>query len=159
MDSRETYTILTEMSSAILADGNNLKARAEGYSMYPFIKPGSIVTLAPVNEETILSPGDIIAWKREAGFVMHRLASITRTSEGDIYITRGDSCINFDIPVTRSLISGKVITIEDRKGRIRKGDELIVRPFHKWNRARIWLLFKIRRLLTIFGVRRAGNEK
>jgi|WetSurMetagenome_2_1015567.scaffolds.fasta_scaffold03381_9 hypothetical protein len=158
MNKQGTYTVLTEISSSLLAEGNILKARADGYSMYPFIRPGSMILLAPVTDETVLAPGEIIAWKRESGFVLHRLISIVRSDKGNLFITRGDSCLSEDMPVQRAVISGKVISVEDRNGRTRSGDHLIARPCYTCNSLRIWLLFKMRRLLTIFGLRRK-NEK
>jgi hypothetical protein len=155
----DTYTILKEMSFELLAEGKVIRARAEGFSMYPFIRPGSMILLGPVNDETILSPGEIIAWKRESGFVLHRLVSIIRNDSETLYITRGDSCMNPDPPVKRDQISGRVLSVEDRRGRSREGEKLIARPRYFCNRLRIWCLFRMKRLMSIFGRPFTSNEK
>lgn len=155
----DTYTLLKEISFSLLASGKTIKARAEGFSMYPFIKPGTSVLLGPVDDETVLSPGEIIAWKRDSGFVLHRLVSIIRNEEGTFFITRGDSCLNEDSPIQRGQIAGRVINIEDTGGNTREGEKLIARPFYFYNRLRVWSLFKIKRILSIFKKPFISDEK
>jgi signal peptidase I len=145
-----TYTLLKEISFELLAAGKNIRARADGYSMYPFIKPGSTILLGPVNNKSVLSPGEIIAWKRESGFVLHRLVSIIRTGEEDLYITRGDSCLDDDPPVRREQISGRVLVIEGPDGKTRHGESLLARPGYFFNRLMIWCMFKVKRIISIF---------
>jgi len=48
----------------------NYQAKAEGYSMYPFIA-GSTVLLGPVNDSVTLIPENC-GMERESGFVLHR---------------------------------------------------------------------------------------
>jgi signal peptidase I len=155
----DTYTILKEISFELLAEGKAIRARAEGFSMYPFIRPGSIILLGPVSDDTVLSPGEIIAWKRDSGFVLHRLVSIIRKDSETLYITRGDSCLDPDPPVKKEQISGKVLAVEDRHGKSREGEKLISKPCYFCNRLRIWCLFRMKRLMSIFGRPFTSNEK
>lgn len=145
----DTYTILKEISFKLLAEGKTIRAKAEGYSMYPFIKPGSIVLLGPVNDSITIIPGEIIAWKRESGFVLHRLTGIVKNGNEIHFITRGDSCLQEDQPLSREQIAGRVIMIEDVKGKMREGSQLIVKPRYFFNRLRIWLFFKWKRVLNL----------
>ena len=142
----DTYTILKEISFALLAEGKTIRAKAEGYSMYPFIRPGSKVLLGPVNDGVTLIPGEIIAWKRESGLVLHRLIGIIKNGNEIHFITRGDSCLQEDQPISREQVAGKVIMIEDKHGKIMQGDQLINKPCYFYNRFRVWLFFKWKRI-------------
>jgi signal peptidase I len=141
-----TYTILKEIGFSLLAEGKTIRAKAEGYSMYPFIRPGSTVLLGPVNDSVTLIPGEIVAWKRESGFVLHRLTSIIKNGSEIHYITRGDSCLQEDQPLSREQIAGRVLIIEDAKGKKREGSKLMRKPRYFYNRFRVWLIFKWKRI-------------
>ncbi len=84
---------------SLLDEGTTLKVKAEGYSMYPSIKPGSVILIEPLADGLFPSPGEIIAWKRESGLVVHRLVRITKEENKICYITRGDSCAYEDQPI------------------------------------------------------------
>jgi signal peptidase I len=142
----DTYTILKEISFALLAEGKTIRAKAEGYSMYPFIRPGSMVLLGPINDSVTLIPGEIVAWKRESGFVLHRLTGIIKNGSEIHYITRGDSCLQEDQPLSREQIAGRVLMIEDAKGETREGSQLIRKPRYFYNRFSVWLIFKWKRI-------------
>jgi signal peptidase I len=146
----DTYTILKEIGFALLAEGKTIRAKAEGYSMYPFIRPGSTVLLGPVNESVTLIPGEIIAWKSESGFVLHRLTGIIKNGNDIRFITRGDSCLQDDQCLNREQIAGRVIMIEDTNGKTREGSQLIRKPVYFYNRFRIWLFFKWKRIIHIW---------
>lgn len=110
--------ILKDTLLALLHEGKIIKIRADGYSMFPVIKPGSEVFIQPFTPKENPEPGDIIAWKRESGIVVHRLACIIKTSEKVIFLTRGDSCLRTDPPVARESILGKVIRVERKNKRL-----------------------------------------
>jgi signal peptidase I len=144
-----TYTVLKEIGFTLLSEGKTIKAKADGYSMYPFIRPGSVIVLGPVNDETTLTPGEVIAWKRESGFVLHRLTAIIKRGNEVTYITRGDSSLKEDQPLSREMIAGRVIFIEDVNGKTREGSQLIRKPVYFYNRFRVWVLLKWKRILNL----------
>jgi signal peptidase I len=146
----ETYGILEEVSMALLNDGKAVRVKAEGFSMFPFIKPGSMILLGPVNEAISLIPGEIVAWKKEPGFVLHRLVCIRRNNDTNLYITRGDSCDLEDKPLMREQIVGKVLKIEEKSGKSRKGEEIIRKPNYFYNRLRLWIFFKFKGIKAHF---------
>ncbi|HBE41327.1 MAG TPA: hypothetical protein DDW27_09010 [Bacteroidales bacterium] len=137
--------IVRDLGFSLLAEGRILKIKADGYSMYPSIKPGTTIFIETLAENKILLPGEIIAWKRESGFVVHRFARSEYKGNEVFYYTRGDSCIREDEPVTRDQIAGKVIRTEDRKGRIKEGDKMITKPCNFTNRIIVRLLLFIHR--------------
>jgi hypothetical protein len=148
----DTYTVLKEISFALLTEGKTIRATADGHSMYPFIRPGSTVLLGPVSDDVIIVPGEIIAWKRESGFVLHRLTGIIKNGNEIHFITRGDSCLQEDQPISREQVAGRVIMIEDAKGKTREGSQLISKPCYFYNRFRVWLLFKWKRITQLIKV-------
>ena len=138
-----------DLGFSLLSEGRVLRIRAGGYSMYPFIRPGTIILIRPGEDLTDIVPGDIIAWKRELGFVVHRLIRIEKRGNEILYYTRGDSCRYEDRPVTGERIAGKVIRVEDRKNRIKEGDQLRKKPAYSINRVMVRLITGMKRLTNI----------
>jgi len=146
-----THTVLKEIGFTLLTEGKTLKIKAEGYSMYPAIKPGSAIYIEPYEPGSEPATGDIIAWKRESGFVVHRLIRITKKNDSLLFITRGDSRLAEDDPVNADQIAGRVVRIEYPEGSL----ALIVRnnkktPDYKLNRFRVRMILKFRLLQRIF---------
>jgi signal peptidase I len=142
----EKQNIIKDIGFSLLADGKTLRVRAEGYSMYPAIKPGSVVYLEPVTENDPPVPGEIIAWKRETGFVVHRLVRILKKDNTILFVTRGDSCRNEDKPVSPEVVAGKVSGIDDGKGKTITKDALVRKHCYFYNRLAVWVLIKVKRI-------------
>jgi signal peptidase I len=144
----DNHIIIKNIGFSLLAEGTTIRVKTDGYSMYPFIKPGAIILIEPLKEEPVQVPGEIIAWKRESGFVVHRLVRIVKRGNEIMYITRGDSCSFEDQPVSREQIAGKVVSIENASGKIKaSGKELICKPAYLYNRLILWILIRFRRIL------------
>jgi signal peptidase I len=146
---RDDHKLARDLGFSLLAEGTILKIRANGYSMYPSIKPGSIIFIDPLRENTDPLRGEMIAWKRDTGFIVHRLIRTEGNGKETVYFTRGDSCAYEDSPVTRDQIAGKVIRVENRKKKIREEETLIKKPCYSINRINVFLLLKIKRLWNI----------
>jgi signal peptidase I len=144
----DNHIIVKNIGFSLLDEGKTLRVKAEGFSMYPSIKPGSVILIEPLAEGFFPSPGEIIAWKRQSGFVVHRLVKITKEENKINFITRGDSCAYEDQPIIRDQIAGKVIQVETLSGTIlSSGDKLIRKPSYLYNRLMVWVLVRIRKLL------------
>jgi len=142
----DNHIIIKEIGFSLLAEGTTLRVKAEGYSMYPSIKPGSSILIEPVSDGYFPSPGEIIAWKRKTGLVVHRLVRIVKEDTEILYITRGDSCANEDPPVTHDQIAGKVIQVETPAGiTLASGDNLIRKPSYLYNRLMVWVMVRVRK--------------
>jgi signal peptidase I len=151
----DSHTIIKETGFSLLAEGKIIRVRADGYSMYPAIKPGSVILIEPFIEEMNPMPGEILAWKRESGFVVHRLVSIIKNDDGIMFKTRGDSCSFEDQPVSGEQVAGRVTSVETSSGKILKsGNELIQHPAYLYNRLMIWILLKCRRILLILHLKK-----
>lgn len=141
--------IIRDIGFSLLSEGKVIKIRADGYSMYPSVKPGSIVHIQAITEDTAPMPGEIVVWKRKSKFVVHRLIRIIQNNDNILYVTRGDSCSNEDAPDSADKLVGKVIRIEDPKGYITTGNDLIRKPDYLLNRSLVRILIIFRKLMRI----------
>jgi len=104
--------ILKNVGFALLSEGKTIRIKAHGYSMYPCIKPGSLILIEPIKNKGIPVPGEIIAIKRESGLIVHRLSRIVVNKGITTYIARGDSNALEDAPVTIGKIAGRIAGAE-----------------------------------------------
>jgi signal peptidase I len=151
-----TRTVLKEIGFLLLSEGKTLKVKAEGLSMYPVIKPGSIIYIEPFNSDSPPVPGEIVAWKREMTFVVHRLVRIVIKNNLSYFITRGDSCAYEDQPVTADQLAGRVIRVETQRGLLKDGKQLNRKSKYLFNRLLVWIYFKAKLLKRLFKFR---NER
>lgn len=105
-------TLVKDMSLTLLSEGKTIRIKAHGYSMYPCIKPGSMLLIEPVKLKGPPVPGEIIAVKRENGLVVHRLTKIINQGGISKYVARGDSNAYADKPVLLSMIVGRIVRAE-----------------------------------------------
>lgn len=150
---KQNQMLAKEIGFSLLAEGKTLRIRADGYSMFPVIRPGALIHIEPLAQDEAPLPGDIIAWKRDTGFVVHRLIRIIREDDRILFITRGDSCSYEDRPVLKEQIAGRVVRTESNSGkRIKSGEALFRKPFYLYNRLLVWFVIRIRKLLRMAGV-------
>ena len=91
----------------VLAAGHTARFRASGDSMYPAIRSGDYLEIAPCHVSQ-LRLGDVILATTERGLTAHRIVRI-RDAEGGIRITmRGDNALRSDPPVGPEEILGRV---------------------------------------------------
>jgi signal peptidase I len=124
--------IFPELIANLLTDGNKIKFRAPGDSMYPTIRDGDEITVKPI-EAASITIGDIILYRHKSGVVAHRVIRMAKRDVPDFqssapkslpsvlsprsyFILRGDAAVVFDDPVRADQILGKV-TIVEREGR------------------------------------------
>jgi signal peptidase I len=138
------HDTLKEVSFSLLSEGKSLRIRADGYSMFPAIRPGNIIIIDPLPDPSTLIPGDIIACRRESGFVVHRLTAIREEDDNTLFITRGDSCRQEDQPTESGKIVGIVTAIETKKGTITPTPRRI---HHRLNKIIVTLIHLRRRLI------------
>jgi signal peptidase I len=105
-------TIVKDISLTLLSEGKTIRIKAHGYSMYPCIKPGSMLLIEPIKLKGAPVPGEIIAIRREKGLVVHRLSTIIKQNGVTSYIARGDSNAYADKPVKIDMIAGRIVRAE-----------------------------------------------
>jgi hypothetical protein len=85
--------------------------------------------------------GEIIAWNRNAGFVVHRLVRSFENGDRTFLVTRGDSTSSEDEPVDSEQVAGRVIRIENPEGRIVKPSAYLkMKPDYRLNRLRVLMI-------------------
>jgi hypothetical protein len=84
--------------------------KATGRSMLPAIWPGDLITVAHV-PCTAIRAGDVIAVRRGASIVVHRLVRWLDLPAGPHAVTRGDWLRADDDPVPAASIIGRVIEV------------------------------------------------
>jgi signal peptidase I len=113
MDNRKkSGEILKNVGFTLLSEGKTIRIKAHGYSMYPCIKPGSLILIEPIKIKGPPKPGEIIAIKRESGLIVHRLTRINVTGGITTYIARGDSNAMEDGAITIGKIAGRIVGAE-----------------------------------------------
>jgi signal peptidase I len=146
-----SHNILKEIGFSLLAEGKTIRIKAEGFSMYPNIKPGSVIFIEPYREGTGPVPGEIIAWKRDTGFVVHRLVKSYIQKHQKYFITRGDSIMAEDDPVLFDQIAGKVVKVENPEGKAIPADSFLnKKPNYRLNRFLVRIILQFYRAKKIF---------
>ena len=139
-------TLVKDISLTLLSEGKTVRIKAHGYSMYPCIKPGSLLLIEPIQLNGSPVPGEIIAVRRESGLVVHRLSKITVKNGVRLFTARGDSNAYSDYPVTIDMIAGRIVRAETTgENQVLADVRINLRPNYVRNRLRmIWLNIMIR---------------
>jgi signal peptidase I len=109
---RNNRSIVKDIGLTLLSEGKTIRIKAHGYSMYPCIKPGSLILIEPINIKGLPRPGEIIAIRRESGLIVHRLSKTVNKNSVTFYIARGDSNAYADNPVKIDKIAGRIVRAE-----------------------------------------------
>ncbi|MDF1559948.1 MAG: S24 family peptidase [Bacteroidales bacterium] len=101
----------------MLDGGHAVTVTAGGYSMWPAIRPGDTVVIAPCGT-SLPEAGEIAVLRRDGGYVIHRVTRVI-SREGVLLIcTQGDAVTREDEPAGTAMIAGVVRKI------IRSGMEI-----------------------------------
>lgn len=135
-------TIVKDISLTLLSEGKTIRIKAHGYSMYPCIKPGSLILIEPIHLKGAPAPGEIIAVRRENGLVVHRLSKKIIKNNVTWFIARGDSNAYPDNPVKIDKIAGRIVGAESTGENPVPADIRInTRPDYIRNRIRVIFIF------------------
>lgn len=138
------------MSLTLLSEGKIIRIKAHGYSMYPAIKPGSLILIEPLRQKGKPVPGEIVALKRENGLVVHRVMKRVIKNGITYYITRGDSNANKDTPVTIEKIVGRIIKSEPTgENPIPADIRINNKPRYVINRLSVIVIFLLKKIKSI----------
>ena len=97
----------------IIRQGRSVQIQASGYSMFPFLRKGDLLTVDPVLMEKIRR-GDIVVFEMGEKWIAHRVIKLRTSAENLEFLLRGDTCIAFDPVVYNGNYIG-VITVFSRK--------------------------------------------
>lgn len=144
---RSNLAIVKDIGLTLLSEGKTIRIKAHGYSMFPSIKPGSMVLIEPLNIKGLPHPGEIIAIRREQGLIVHRLSRIINRNGIISYIARGDSNAIADNPVNIDKIAGRIVRSEATGENPVPADISInTRPNYFINRIRVIALLLIKKI-------------
>jgi signal peptidase I len=138
----KNHNTIKNIGLTLLSEGKTIRIKAHGYSMYPCIKPGSLLLIEPINLKGMPVPGEIIAIRREKGLVVHRLTKIIIKNGLTSFIARGDSNAYADNPLKINNIAGRIVRAEiTGENNVLADIRINHRPAYFLNRIRvIWLL-------------------
>lgn len=149
-DRRSTREFL-EVSDGLLARGDAVRFRAEGWSMYPAIRDGETVEVLPVRPSDIRR-GQVLLCRVGSRSVAHRVVRIDKAAgtagTASTIVLRGDAAFANDTPIEPSEVLG-VVGCVTRDGVERRLDTATARVLGALT-ARAW---RAKRLLRTLGVR------
>lgn len=111
----EDISLAADAVLSLLDEGKNITVTAGGYSMWPAIRPGDIVVIAPCGDEATAA-GQVVALRRDGGFVLHRVTNVITAGGRKLIVTCGDAAARADEPAGPDMIAGTVISV-NRSGR------------------------------------------
>ena len=97
----------------IIRQGRSVQIFASGYSMFPFLRKGDLLTVEPVPMETI-KRGDIVVFEIGEKWIAHRVIRVSRVKNRIELSLRGDSCVAYDPVVNEENYIGAVIKFQRR---------------------------------------------
>ncbi len=112
---QDTGPLAGEMFAHLLARGLRVRVRVTGGSMFPAIRSGDVVTLAPVPDGAA-GPGDVVLIRDASNrLVLHRVIAAGLREDGRPWVcTRGDSAAGEDLPVAGDRVLGRAESVTRR---------------------------------------------
>ena len=104
--------VLSELIGAVTGKNKSLRFEAKGFSMFPFICNGDIVTVSPFSNAIDVGQAVIFTQPRTQALILHRVVG----KKANNYIIKGDNALAIDAAVPGQNILGYVSGLE-RKGR------------------------------------------
>jgi hypothetical protein len=110
--------VITGLLGAAVAPGGHaplmIRFRAAGLSMYPAIRDGELITVAPVAAGQI-SRGDVLLCRTPTRLLAHRVVAVAEGG-APVLRLRGDAKASCDAPIAASDVIGRVVSVH-RDGR------------------------------------------
>lgn len=122
-----------ETIESLLEQGNIIRVRPQGYSMYPFIRPGRDQVVLKKVSPRALKRGDVVLYQRAGGMlVLHR---IWKRKKDGFYLV-GDNQIAVEGPVNAEQIKGQMIVF------CRNGRYISAKNPYYFLLTRLWLILR-----------------
>ena len=96
-----------ELGKDLVDAGLSLRFAVSGRSMFPFLRDGDIIQVAPSGIDG-LGLGDIIFYRSGDRLLAHRVVGFVTTVEGTCARARGDAFRHEDPPVAEAELIGRV---------------------------------------------------
>jgi len=135
---RISQDIVMETLRSVLLERGEITLPATGFSMGPMFQSAESLVIRSCSHSPALSPGAILVFERNEGWVAHRLWM----KWGDVYLTGGDAVWTLDWPpLRRDGITGRVVALW------RNGRRVELESGMAWWRRPRWITGGILRLL------------
>jgi signal peptidase I len=85
-----------------------LTATVKGSSMLPYLKDGDVIAVSKCDNFEI---GDVVVYKAENEYIVHRIIDIVKAGTHIFYITKGDNCTAADRIIPASAVVGKQVGV------------------------------------------------
>ena len=129
----------------VLDSGNSVELPANGYSMFPTLRPGDRIIVKPFGKGELPNPGRVVVYYDKGVLVMHRVVEIKNDDSGNsLLITRGDSARETDKPWRQEQLLGSAISYKRRR------KEHLIKAFtpgvwrYLFNHRMLWVYIKMR---------------
>ena len=106
----ESHALKCELAGEVLRSSGRLRLQVTGWSMLPTIVPGDVLVIDRARADEI-SEGDIVLFRRDRRFVVHRVVTNTAEHADGTIVTQGDAMVSPDLPVSDGALMGKVSMI------------------------------------------------
>lgn len=120
----------TSLKNCGYENENLIFIETEGYSMWPFLRPGRKLIIKKVPLQT-LNIGDIILFRKSEQLVCHRLVKKIKLGNGLLLYARGDNSLSLPEAVNEDKFLGKAIGLL-KNGRIIDFECLKSRIFNRF---------------------------
>jgi hypothetical protein len=101
------HVLKCALAAQVLQSFGTLRLEVTGLSMLPSVWPGDILFLDR-RDMSAIAPGDIVLFARQGKLVAHRVLCKTSVDDQPHAITRGDSMVSPDDPVSPAELLGTV---------------------------------------------------
>ena len=106
------------LGKALVGSGASFRVEVRGFSMYPFLKEGDVVEVAPIQIGEV-EQGDVVFFRSGDRLLAHRVIEIAEDDLETHLMTRGDVFRQADPPVNEESLIGLVkIVYRARRGRV-----------------------------------------
>jgi signal peptidase len=103
---------LADLSSKVLGQGGHFCFKANGQSMYPFIRNGDVLVIKPVHISE-LKRGDVILFRPARNrCIVHRIVGKKDREDRLRLLVRGDSSLRSDGWISSSQVLGRVESLK-----------------------------------------------
>ena len=107
---RRASEVFVGVMDEALRNGTLVRFRAEGDSMYPTIRDGEAITIAPVSTAEVVR-GDVLLCRHDKRVLAHRVVAVTARAGDHLFHLRGDAKAACDAPIVAGDVMGRVISV------------------------------------------------
>jgi hypothetical protein len=102
----DTEALKCELATQVLCSYGKLRFKANGWSMFPAVRPGDMLVVERV-DSFVIAEGDVVLFGRDSRLFAHRVIAKSALGNSGI-LTRGDAMPQADSPVREHELLGRV---------------------------------------------------